>query len=224
MREMFLQEALRVESATPLLGILQLADEEAYKHSVSVAKMVDECVCIALESGELEWSALQCRDIVLGALLHDIGKAFLPFGLQHSASGLTSCELEIIRIHPLLGYVSIKNCSFSDIVKDVVLMHHANADGTGYPALDGKHFDAGNVPDYVWLVSYADRFEAMTNERSFKQAKSYPQAWKEMLLMTQEGILPYKYTRLFGEMIRRNSILPIKERVAGGDEEECYEK
>ena len=90
-------------------------------------------------------------------------------------------------------------------------MHHANADGTGYPILDGQSFHLENVPDYVWLVSYADRFEAMTNKRAYKRAKDYPSAWKELLSMIGDGKMSYKYTRVFSQIIFDFSILPVKE-------------
>ena len=88
-------------------------------------------------------------------------------------------------------------------------MHHANADGSGYPTISGNILTEENVPDYVWLVAYADRFEAMTNSRSFKKAMTYPKAWGEILRMSRDGILPYRFTRLFGEIIREKSLFHI---------------
>lgn len=193
------------------LGILKLADEEAYSHSIIVAQIVEDYIALAKEENELEWSETECYSIIKGALLHDIGKAFLPFGLQYSKKHLNLYELEIIKTHPILGVVSVQNSDFDDIVKNIILMHHANADGTGYPVISGTILSENNVPDYVWLVAYADRFEAMTNNRAFKAAMNYPTAWTEILNMSRKGILPYKYTRLFGKIIREKSLLPIEQ-------------
>lgn len=209
MKSKRIEDILQKGRVTALLGVLSLADEEAYNHAIAVAETVDEYLVLAKENDELEWNEDECVEIVMGALLHDVGKAFLPFGLQYSAKELSKYELEVIRAHPILGTVAIKNCNFSEIVKNIILMHHANADGTGYPVIDMHVFDKRNVPDYVWLVAYADRFEAMTNSRSFKQALSYPEAWKEILSMSREEILPYKFTRLFGEIVKNRSILAI---------------
>lgn len=211
MKSKRLEEILKRGRVSAHLGILSLSDEEAYSHAIAVAEIVDEYLLLAEEAGELEWTEEECVEIVTGALLHDIGKSFLPFGLQYSTRELSEYELEVIRTHPLLGMVSIKNCHFSDIIKNIILMHHANADGSGYPTINMQVFDISNVPDYVWLVAYADRFEAMTNNRSFKHAMSYPEAWKEILRMSRKELLPYKYTRLFGEIVKKRSLLPIEE-------------
>ena len=191
------------------LGILNQSDEEAYYHVLAVTDIVNEYLMIASENDELDWTEKECESILIGTLLHDIGKGFLPFGLQHSTKELSNIEYEIIKTHPLLGVTCIQNCKFDEIVTNIILLHHANADGSGYPSINNQIFNEKNVPEYVWLVAYADRFEAMTNTRAFKQAKSYPEAWKEILNMSRAGKLPYKFTRLFGELIRQKSIIPI---------------
>ena len=211
-----LDDALQMGRVSALLGILNLSDEEAYRHAISVAETTEEYIELAKKTGELEWSEKQCVEILTGALVHDIGKAFLPFGLQYSAKKLSTYEQEVVRMHPILGIVAVKNCEFSEIVENIILMHHANADGTGYPSFSEQIFNLENVPDYVWLVSYADRFEAMTNTRSFKKALSYPEAWEEILRMSRMEKLPYKFTRLFSEIIKNKSILPIEEIYEGG--------
>lgn len=209
MKERRIDRILKDGQVSTLLGILSISDEEAYKHAIAVSEIVDEYLVLAQENNELLWTKEECDSIITGALLHDIGKAFLPFGLQFTAKALSKYELEVIRMHPLLGIVAIKNCQFDDIVKNIILMHHANANGTGYPVINAKEFNISNVPEYVWIVSYADRFEAMTNSRSFKQAKSYPEAWKEILELSRKDILPYQPTRLFGEIVKRKSLFYI---------------
>lgn len=204
-------------SVAPLLGILQLTDEEAFAHSLSVAGITSRYLTLASQNNEMEWTKEEQESIVKGALLHDIGKAFLPFGLQHSSKTLTKSELEIIKTHSLLGSVCVQNCGFDTIVNDIILMHHANADGTGYPVMNGEVFNEDNVPDYVWLVAYADRFEAMTNKRSFKASKSFPEAWQEILNLSRNGKLPYKFTRLFSEIVKQDSIFTIDEGGAIND-------
>lgn len=204
-----LEKMLKKESISTLLGILRISDEEAYNHATSVAEIVQEYLCIAEDVGELEWTEEECDEIICGALLHDIGKAFLPFGLQYSSSTLNDDEMEVIKTHPILGVVAVKNCGFGEIIHNIILMHHANANGTGYPSVNLCIFDEDNVPSYVWLVSYADRFDAMTNNRNFKRTKTYPEAWKEILEMSRVEILPYKYARIFGELVKKRSILSI---------------
>lgn len=206
-----LKKAKALGRVTAMLGVLRINDEEAYIHSIEVASIVDEYISLAKKIGECEWTDEECEFILTGALLHDIGKAFLPFNLQHSSTNLTKYEREVINMHPILGVISTKNCQFSDIVQNIILMHHANADGSGYPAINNERLNEKNVPEYVWLISYADRFEAMTNDRAFKSAMNYPEAWKEILSLSSIGSLPYKFTRLFGELVKEYSIIRMNE-------------
>jgi HD-GYP domain-containing protein (c-di-GMP phosphodiesterase class II) len=207
-----LKTALGNGSVAAMLGILKLADEEAYIHSLCVAEFVEKYLCLADKDGTNEWSEEECIHILEGALLLDIGKAFLPFNLQHSAGKLKGNELEIIKMHPLLGTVAVQNCKFDKIVTDIILMHHANYNGSGYPILESGTFRGENVPDYVWLVAYADRFQAMTTMRPFKPALSYPEAWRVLVDFARQEILPYKFATLFGEIIKKESLFPIEGR------------
>ncbi len=207
-----LDTVLQMGRCNALLGILRLSDEEAYLHCLECGAIVETYIDIALELGELAWDEEKIQDVLIGTLLHDFGNAFLPFGLQHSGSGsLTPEQKEIINIHPLLGIVAVQNLGFSDVVCNIIRMHHANADGSGYPAIGGKQLTEAEVPDYVWIVAYADRFNATITDRHFKKARNYVQAWNIMLSMVKDGKLPHQYARIFNEVIRKRSLLPIPE-------------
>jgi len=209
-KKSYYEKILHKELLKPLLTMLKMTDEEAYLHSLEVARITDRCIDILQKWNECEWSNKEIEYILMGALLHDIGKAYLPFGLQHTSAKLDKYDLAIIQTHPILGYEVTKQCGLNEITSNIILMHHANADGTGYPIFDHTPYVENSVPDYVWLVAYADRFEAMTNQRMYKKAKDYPTAWKEILSMSREYKLPYKFTRVFSEIIKSDSILPIK--------------
>ena len=206
-----IEKALEYGRIKALLNVLKLTDEEAYVHSIETANLVEQCLDIAESQNELEWNERECESIIIGTLLHDIGKAFLPFGLQHTSNKLDIYEKSIINIHPILGVVIIRDDEFDEIVNNIVLYHHEYADGTGYPILENKIMKEEDIPDYVWLVAYADKFEAMTSKRSFKIPKTYPEAWNDILTLSREGKLPYKFTRLFGALVKDLSLLPIKE-------------
>ena len=206
---LLVKECLKNSNISSLLGILQLTDEHAYNHSINVAELVEEYINLSKEENSLAWTEEECVEIIKGALLHDIGKTFLPFGLQSSSIKLDDLEMDILKMHPLLGRVAIKNSHFSEIIENIIYYHHANADGSGYPRVKGKMLTIENVPDYVWVIVYADRFEAMTSYRPFQTPKSYPEAWEQILDMTRNNILPYQYLRIFGEIVKKRSIFQI---------------
>lgn len=187
-------------SIVAFLEILKLNDEDAYRHSLDVANLVALC----LEKMSEIYSEEDCVEITKGALIHDIGKAFLPFGIQHASFKLDTYTKEIMNTHPLLGYIAIKDANMSDIVKNIVLLHHETADKQGYPVnLETQRpYEIEEIPEYVWIVAYADKFNAMTKNRKFQVSKSYSEAWDELNNMRISGILPYKYAGYFHNVIQ----------------------
>ena len=58
------------------------------------------------------------------------------------------------------------------------------------------------VPEYVWIVSYADRLDAMISKRTFKRQKSLNEAWKILVDVSKNGELPYDPLLIYKEVIR----------------------
>lgn len=197
-----LSDVMNIGRVKALLGILKLSDEEAYNHCIDVAKITEIYLEKEMYSDYNKRSPEERTSIVAGAVLHDIGKAFLPFGLQYSPKRFSEIETEIMKTHTMLGSIAIQNCEFDQIVNDIVLMHHANADGTGYPRVGNKAYGTDiAVPEYVWIVSYADKLDAMISKRSFKRQKTLKDAWKTLVLISKKGELPYEPLSIYKEII-----------------------
>ena len=196
-----------------LLSILKLNDEEAFDHCIEVAKITRRYLTI--EEGLKSFaprSQDEVVDIIKGALLHDVGKAFLPFSLQSSSKRLTPPELEVVKMHPVLGIVATQGCEFSDTIKDIILLHHCNYDGTGYPTKDSEIFpkryasSPDDIPSYVWIVAYADRYDAMIHKRAFKEPKTLKEAWDEFQRLHFEKKLPYQPIEVFRILMSQDDI------------------
>lgn len=189
-----------------LLGVLKLNDEEAYQHSLDVANIVNLYLELEEKKKFNNREEVEKQSIIIGALLHDIGKAFLPFGLQYSSKKFDSYEVEIMNMHPVLGTVAIKNCEFDDIVKNIILMHHACPDGTGHPRMKNIPYGLGDgmidVPEYVWIVAYADKLDAMISRRNFRRQKSLKEAWTELVNQSKNNKLTYEPLIIYQEIIK----------------------
>ncbi len=113
------------------------------------------------------------RNIMIGAMLHDIGKSLVPDHIEHKPSRLTPEEFEIMKRHCEDG-VAIANdagvididTDFGEMIKCIILNHHENFDGTGYP----NQVKGSYVPIEANLVSLADVFDALMYERVYKKA------------------------------------------------------
>jgi len=117
------------------------------------------------------------RRLVRAALLHDVGKAFVPVAILDKPSRLTDDEMQVMRMHPRLGYDALAaEGSFPPEMLDVVLHHHELLDGTGYP--NGLRGD--QISDIVRLTTIVDIHSALVENRAYR--------------------LPYTHTRAFAIM------------------------
>ncbi len=115
-------------------------------------------------------------DIERGALLHDIGKIGIPESILMKRGALTTIEREIIKDHPLLGYKLIEEFSFLKQASLVVLCHHEQFDGRGYPyGLAGE-----DIPLEARIFSLADTVDAITSDRPYRQGQSFEAARREI--------------------------------------------
>ncbi|UCE41501.1 MAG: HD domain-containing protein [Candidatus Aminicenantes bacterium] len=100
-----------------------------------------------------------------GGLLHDIGKLGIPNKILDKPGKLTEEEKQIIQKHPSLGARILEPISAYTDTMHIVLQHHENYDGTGYP--DGLAGEEISI--YSRILAIADRFEAMTAGRPYRK-------------------------------------------------------
>lgn len=129
-------------------------DNQAYEHALNVA-------VLSLVLGiEAKLNRNQLHSLFIGALLHDIGKILLTVKKKKI---LTDEDKVILRGHPLKGYEYLKDSrSIDGTVKAVILQHHENYDGTGYPRkTPGQYISAA-----ARIVSIANKYDALTSDTS----------------------------------------------------------
>lgn len=140
------------------------SDYHIYSHSVNV---VTYSVALANQAGHSAPATL--REIALGALLHDVGKSDIDPAILNKPGPLTENEWIIMREHCRAGYDMLSSTDrLGEIALDIVLHHHENLRGTGYP--DGLAGDM--VSPFVRIVAVADMFDALTTERPWQQART----------------------------------------------------
>ncbi len=110
-------------------------------------------------------------------ILHDVGKLGVPTKLLQKTGRLSEAEYEVIKGHPLRGIEMLSNIDFLDEAVAGVLHHHERVDGLGYPiGLVG-----GQIPEFARVIAVADAFDSMTSTRSYRGARSVPEAVEELL-------------------------------------------
>ncbi|MEF9951630.1 MAG: HD domain-containing protein [Clostridium sp.] len=99
-----------------------------YTHSVNVS------IIAAFIARKLNYKEEIIKDIVIGALLHDIGM----MGVSNDSSLGTGKSLEELqdrnlKKHCEIGYGIVINSKIPPISKRIILQHHELMDGSGYP-------------------------------------------------------------------------------------------
>src|ERR1700704_5490383 len=117
------------------------------------------------------------RRLTRAALLHDVGKAFIPVAILDKPGKLTDEEMSEIRKHPRLGYDALAaQGGFPPEMLDVVLHHHEFLDGTGYP--DGLQGD--QISDIVRLTTIVDIHAALVEKRAYRLPFTHAKAFEIM--------------------------------------------
>ena len=104
--------------------------------------------------------------VKLSGLLHDIGKINIDSNILNKADDLNPEEWEIIKEHPRTGFMILNAVEEYRDIANIVLSHHERFDGSGYPrGLAGSY-----IPLEARVVSVADAYDAMTQDRTYRDA------------------------------------------------------
>lgn len=115
-------------------------------------------------------------NIERGAALHDIGKICISDAILKKEGTLSKGEIEIIKEHPLLGYEMIEEFDFLKKAARVVLFHHEQFGGSGYPyGLVGQE-----IPLEARIFALADTLDAITSDRPYRKGDSFKNAFREI--------------------------------------------
>jgi HD-GYP domain-containing protein (c-di-GMP phosphodiesterase class II) len=108
-----------VEELSKAHALMSACDEDTCAHSWRIAHLARETACYMRLSETEIWMAF------LSALLHDIGKAGIPWGLLNKQGPLNGKEWEMIRQHPGIGAQMLEEAGgiFAELAP-LVLAHH----------------------------------------------------------------------------------------------------
>jgi HD-GYP domain-containing protein (c-di-GMP phosphodiesterase class II) len=105
-------------------------------------------------------------------MLHDVGKLGVPTTVLQKCGALTEEELAAIQLHPMRGLVIVSEIGFLDEALAGIMHHHERVDGRGYPmGLAGDE-----IPEFARVIAVADAFDAMTSNRSYRDARTIEEA------------------------------------------------
>jgi HD-GYP domain-containing protein (c-di-GMP phosphodiesterase class II) len=125
----------------------------------------------------LELSPRERRDAEFVALLHDVGKVRVPKSIINKPGPLTPEERAVMERHTLEGeQLLLRVGGLLGEIGRVVRSCHERFDGSGYP--DGLRGE--EIPLLARIVACCDAFNAMTSDRSYREAMPVADAVAEL--------------------------------------------
>lgn len=142
------------------LSMLKNGFDSVLTHSMNVAIMTASIIVWQANMTDKDY-----YESVAGAILHDIGKMYVPREVLDKPGKLTPEEYSIIQQHTSLGYMKLR--AMGNVSEKIMLMayqHHENVDGSGYP----HHLKDNEILPESKIIHIADVYEAMTAKRVYK--------------------------------------------------------
>lgn len=136
-------------------------EDYVYTHCVNVAALV------AVIASDMDYNALKTHELIMGALLHDVGKVF-----DDNVSEADHCQKGFDYVRKLRGY--------STISAHVVFDHHEKFDGTGYP----RKLGGDQIHEYAKITAIADTYDTMISDHQQQELLLPHQAYEALMAMS----------------------------------------
>jgi HD-GYP domain-containing protein (c-di-GMP phosphodiesterase class II) len=159
-----LLEAFRREGeAILILAALREQDEYTFTHAANV------CILTLAQAKSLGITGQLLNDIGIAAMLHDVGKMFVPEDILTKPEQLTDEEYAQMKQHPVLGarYL-METPGVPRLAAITAFEHHMRFDQSGYPVVSSDWQQS--VASQMTAIS--DCFDAMRTRRSYQEPRA----------------------------------------------------
>ncbi len=181
-----------LNSIRTLVSVINARDRYTYGHSERVTDYSMEVArLIGIDEEEI-------RLLSYAAFLHDIGKIEIDRHILNKTDFLTKNEWNILKKHPEWGSAIVKEVKILEPAAKIILHHHENYDGSGYP--DGLKRE--EIPLLSRIIRVVDSYDAMTSNRPYRKGMEIDKALQE-LERYQGTMFDPEITVCFTELIKR---------------------
>ncbi|MEW6387303.1 MAG: HD domain-containing phosphohydrolase [Thermodesulfobacteriota bacterium] len=139
-----------------LISEILYKDYSLYNHSVNVALLT---MAMTIFLGKTKGDGLI---LGLAGLFHDLGLTRVNKEIDYNREGLCQEDWELLKDHPMVGYKLLQSyAAMPEEACRLVLEHHENADGSGYP----QGLTLAQQHPWTRLLRLVDAYDSITCHR-----------------------------------------------------------
>lgn len=188
-----------MEQINFILAFAKLAEirDRSVGNHVNRVYYITKEICFALREKGLFRETLTDEYIEMishASLMHDIGKVAVPDRILLKPGLLSLKEFDIMAKHvelddDMLNSIekTLNNSDLFKTVKDIILYHHENYDGSGYI----KGIKGDEIPLPARIVALADFYDALRSERIYKNPVSEEETLRLIRNESEKKFFPY---------------------------------
>lgn len=179
--ENMVDSIFRNQDALLPLAHLKSHDSYTFEHSVSVCALM-----VAFGRG-LKLPRETIKEIALGGLVHDVGKAKVPDSILNKPAKLTDDEFTRMKSHVVQSIIILQNTpGIGDQALHVAGQHHERFDGTGYP----NRLKGPQISLHGQMAAIVDVYDAISSDRVYHKGMPPSVALKKLLEWSQHHFDP----------------------------------
>jgi putative nucleotidyltransferase with HDIG domain len=131
--------------------------DDLFTHSLNVA-MLSAVTAVAVGTQDKD----ELKVLVLGALLHDLGKLIIPKHILNKVGPLSIEEKEIFQSHTKCGFEILrKDPQIPLFAAHIAFQHHEQFDGKGYP----RQLAGSSILPFARIVSIANEYDNLIADK-----------------------------------------------------------
>jgi HD-GYP domain-containing protein (c-di-GMP phosphodiesterase class II) len=164
------EDSARPCGVRALVGRLKRTRPSTYEHCVRTARYSRR---VGLALG---FDATRLRHLAQTAMLHDIGKIFVPEYILSRPRRPTRFERFVLNMHPSFGALLASYYGLPAELRIRTQHHHERWDGRGYP----HRLGGTDIPLMARIVQVTDTFDAMVDQRAYNTPRTTAGAAAEL--------------------------------------------
>lgn len=127
-------------------------------------------------AADMSLSEDKAEGVRIAAMVHDIGKLYVPAEILTKPANLNELEFGIVQAHSEYGFDILKTINFPWPVAKAVMQHHERVDGSGYPA----GLKDEEICVEARILAVADVVESMCSHRPYRPKLGIKKALAEL--------------------------------------------